>query len=156
MLSRFSPQAWPSSWPGVPVRLAYHVSGLFCPQLGVANEHALLCRPQRPIHVSQTQIQRVPLPAVPHLVVPGVRNHPHFLLRLVLRSLQAQVPRLVSVCELANVRDLQDRAPFVHQSYFDTLPCEVLMFSHMFSHEQLCQNTLSNRSSHRISSSLPW
>ena len=71
-----------------------------------------------------------------------------FLLRPVPGSLQSQVPCLVCV---QTFRDLQDRAPFVRQSYFDTLPCEVLMSSR----ERLCQNTLSNLSSHHISSSLP-
>ena len=74
-----------------------------------------------------------------------------FLLRPVPGSLQPQVPRLVCVSERANVRDLQDHAPFVRQSYSDTLPCEGLIFSR----EQLCQNTLRHRSSDRISSSLP-
>ena len=55
---------------------------------------------------------------------PEVRVGPHFLSRPVPGSLISQVPRLVCVCELVNVRDLQDRAPFVRQSYFDTLPCE--------------------------------
>ena len=139
--------AWPSSGPGVPVRLACRVSGLSCPQLGVSNGCVLRCRLRRLIHVSQTHIQQVPLLAFLHLVVPGVRDHPHFLLRPVPCSLQSQVPRLVCVCVLANVHDPQDRATLVRQSNFDSLPCEVLMSSR----EQLHQNTLSNRSSHRIS-----
>ena len=146
-----SAPAWPSSWPWVSLRLAYIVSGLFCPQLGVAHENVLRCRLQRPIHLSQTQLRQVPQPAFLHLVVPEVRDRCHFFLRLVPGSLQSQVPRLVCVCELANASDLQDRAPFVRQSYFDTLPLEVLTSSR----EQQCQNTQNNRSSHRISSSLP-
>ena len=66
-------------------------------------------------------------------------------------SFQSQVLRFVCVCELANVRDLQDRAPYVSQSYFGTSRCEVLMSLR----DGQCQNTLSNRSSHHISSSLP-
>ena len=73
----------------------------------------------RPIHVSQTQIQLVPPPAFLHLVVPEVRDRPHFLLRPVPSFLQPQVPRLVCVCELANVRDLHDRESF------DVFPCSV-------------------------------
>ena len=126
--------AWPSSWPGVPVRLVDCVSGLVCHQLGVTNKHL--------VHVSQTQIQQVLL--LGHHAVPEVQDRPHFLLRPAPGSLQPQVPRLVCVCELANVRDLQDRAPFARQSSFDTFPCEVLMSSR----EQQCQNTQSNRSSH--------
>ena len=52
---------------------------------------------------------------------------PSFSLATGARFASISVPRLVCVCELANVRDLQDRAPFVRQSYFDLLPCEVLM-----------------------------
>ena len=59
---------------------------------------------------------------------------------------------LVCVCEPANVRDPQDHAPFARQSYFDTLPCEVLLSSH----ERQCQNTQSNRSSHNTSALVTW
>ena len=73
-------------------------------------------------------------------------NSPHFLLRQGPGSLQSQVPRLVCVCELANVRDLQDRAPFVRQSYLDTLPCEVLTSSR----EQLFVRTRRGNDGHTV------
>ena len=76
----------------------------------------------------QSQIRQVPRPAFLHLVVPEVRDRPHFLLRTVPGSLHSQVPRLVCVCEVVNVHDLQDRAPFVRQSKYDTLPCGVDVF----------------------------
>ena len=79
----------------------------FCPQSGVANEYVLHCRLQRPINVSPTQIRHVPPPAFLHLVVLEVRDRSLFLLRLVPGSLQSRDPRLVYVCELANVHDLQ-------------------------------------------------
>ena len=44
-----------------------------------------------------------------------------FFSRLAPRPLQPQVPHLVCVCELANVRDLQDHALFARQFSFDTL-----------------------------------
>ena len=70
------------------------------------------------------------------------RRRLHKARRLVPNSLQPQIPRLVCVGELANVRDLQDRASFVHQSYFDTLPCEVLMCSREQQRQKHAEQTI--------------
>ena len=122
--------AWPSSWPEVPAHLAYRVSGLFCPQLCVANEHVLHFRPQRRIHVTQARTRQVCPPASQHLAVPEVRDHRHLLSRPVPSPLEPQVPHLVCTCEFANVRDLQDHAPVARQSLSDIPLCEVLLSSH--------------------------
>ena len=92
-------------------------------------------------------------PATQHLAVPEVRHRPHFHSRPVPGPLQPQVLHLVCVCELANVRDLQDHAPFPRQCCLpvNSLRCVVQLSPH----EKQCQNTQHNRSSHHTFSSLP-
>ena len=110
-----------------PVRLPLGDRGHFRPWDTPHTWHGV---PVRLVYLSQTQVRQVPLPAFLHLAVLEKQDRKFHV-------------SSSFVSELANVRDLQDRALFVRQSYFDTPPCEGLMSSR----EQLCQNPQSNRSS---------
>ena len=89
----------PGLQPGFRLGLGFQdvAIGLACIQLRLANEHALSCQQQHPLHVSQTRTRQVLPPASRHLAIPDVRDRPHLISRSVPGPLQPQVPHLVCV-----------------------------------------------------------